>query len=157
MHISVPVSVILLVSAALPAVALPPAGRPDTVIARRAPSATFVEIEQRSPQLQFLFKGIAKGVEKVRSLASIVKSGVEYECFSRQLVEHVAKKKISSSATKAAHKAADHASQSQNQNQNQNQKPPKQQKGKKGKRDLEVPQDERAQLLKLRKKASSAG
>ena len=60
MHISVPVSVILLLSATLPAVALTPAERADSTIARRAPSPAFVEIEQRSPQWGFLIKGIAK-------------------------------------------------------------------------------------------------
>ena len=72
MHLSVPVSVVLLLGATLPAAAFP-AERAYSVIARRAPSTKFVEIEQRSPQWGLLFKG----VEKVRSLAIIVKSGVE--------------------------------------------------------------------------------
>lgn len=128
MHLAVPVSIILLLNASLSAVALPHGGNADSFVAPRAPAA-FPEIQERSPLFEF---DLIKGVAHVRSLFTIV-PGRELNMY--QLAEHFIKGQVQN-----------HIQNNQNQH----------------RRDLydqaQDPQDvqeERALLLKLRKKASS--
>jgi hypothetical protein len=86
MRLTVSVSIVLLLSASLQAVALPRFERDDSVVARRAPASMYPEIEARSPfGLDTLFKGLTKGISSVCSLARYARLGSKQVFFASLL------------------------------------------------------------------------